>query len=222
LATLINCGAGAFATSVAVGGLGTGITLNAEAVPISLVSAQIIQVNWNGPTNLVRAPGPGVNLWAGPLPYGHFYQAVGSRMLYGIDWDDWLAIRWAASQSVALGQVVRPLRDDGYQLSCVLAGITDTVEPDIAPYVGDYVNDGSAQWQVEWADNTSLAAMVEDAYWSCASSGVLIAASTIIGQVTMVLVDTTNAQPNQSYNVLCTVDTTDAQRPIGTIRIDVR
>jgi hypothetical protein len=219
--TLIQASANALSASAAAGMLSTQVEMGGDALVEASASSTLIQINWNGPVNLIRAPQPGVTLWAGPLPYGAFYQRGGARLIYAIDWEDWLGIRWAPLESVSIGQVVRPTRDMGYQFRCVFPGTTDTEEPSWVPYVGEIVGDGGAQWECEPLDSTSLIGTVVDATWT-APTGVLIAASTIVDQMTLALIDTTNASVNESFDAMCTVDTSDAQRAIGLVRIRVR
>lgn len=192
-------------------GLAGNVPHTLQTVPTSTVFRDIV---------LLRAPIAGASLQAGPLPFGAAYQSIGEQIPYGIDWEDWLALRWQEGTQVSAGQVIRPSIPNGYELICSVAGETGSFEPGWPPFNGSTVLDGSAQWQVQPLSNDSLEATVADVSWS-ANVELGLSGNVLAGQTTIITVDTTNAEV-ADYFLKCTVSMSDGQQKVGTIIVKVR
>lgn len=170
---------------------------------------------------LLRAPVAGASLQGGPLPYGAAYQAVGEQIPYGIDWEDWLALRWQPGTLVSQGQVVRPTISNGYEFLCVTAGETGSVEPGWPPFLGSTVLDGSAQWQCQALASDSLETTIADINWT-ADPALSLSGNVLAAQTSIITVDSTNAVAGVDYALKCMALMSDGQRKVGTIIVKVR
>jgi hypothetical protein len=171
-------------------------------------------------TQLVRAPAANQPLDAGALPFGEFSQRVGAILAYGIIWDEWLAYHWEPDFPAALNAVVRPTQPNGFEYLCTQEGQTNGDEPQWPTIVGGIVGDGSAQWQCQPVDSTSLAASVATSAWS-APSPMTVSSPVLTGNTATVLINTTSAVSGSTYDVLNTITTSDGQTQPGKIRIKV-
>lgn len=170
---------------------------------------------------LLRAPVAGASLQGGPLPYGAAYQAVAEQIPYGIDWEDWLALRWQPGTPVTQGQVVRSTTPNGYENVCIVAGETGSVEPGWAPFLGSTVLDGSAQWQTQALASDSLETTIADINWT-ADQALSLSGNVLAAQTSIITVDSTNAVSGVDYALKCTALMADGQQKVGTIIVKVR
>ncbi len=169
----------------------------------------------------LRAPSADDPWNRGALPFGIYYQRVGDILWYGIVWDDWLANLWEPNTAATVGLTIRPSYPNGYQYVCTGAGQTGAQEPTWPAFLGAQILDGSAIWTCEAIDSTSLEGNVTSANWTTVA-GVQLDDVAIVGNSTLVLIDTTQATAGTDYDVICTMTTTVGQQKLGKIRLKVQ
>lgn len=157
----------------------------------------------------------------GLLPFGRFYQRVGDKLCYAIDWTGWLAAFWKPSVQVVVGDVVRPWTPNGFQYRCVYPGVTGGTPPAFAPYLNSIVQDGAAQWRCMPLDDTSLSAELEAVEWT-APTGIVVTKNQVVGLVSSAVIDTSAATPYTDYDVLATASASDGRQRVGRLVILAR
>jgi hypothetical protein len=155
-----------------------------------------------------------------PGPYGEFWQSVGERRGYGIDWSVWTAQRWLPATDAVAGSVIQPTKSNGFQYSCTQAGLTGDGEPLWPATVGAGVVDGSAQWTCEAISEASLASTVASVEW-VADSPIAIYDQQLFGQVTLLLADSSAAVSGTDYDLTATAMLANGQQLVGTVRLKV-
>lgn len=163
---------------------------------------------------------PGLGAKAGPLPYGEWFAAVGDIVLYGIDWDGWLANYWQRGANVPAGTSVRPRSPNGYALSTVLGGWSGDREP-ISTTIGQTVCDGSILWTCQAIDTTSLSATVQSVAWK-PQTGITVDRQTTTGQMVVALLDASAATAGTDYTINVPTALSDGETKVGRIVLKVR
>jgi hypothetical protein len=158
----------------------------------------------------------------GPEPFAAWYQNVGEKITYGVNWTDWLANYWKPETFAPANQVIRPSSSNGYQFTCSQAGLTGAQEPAWPAIIGGIVNDGSVVWTCAAADNSSLSATLSGTPAWSPPSGIAVTSAALTDQTTTALVDSTGATSGTDYDVLVTATMSDSQIKIARLRIKVR
>jgi hypothetical protein len=158
---------------------------------------------------------------AGILPYGEFFEAVGDSLIYGIDWNGALANYWQRGGTVPANTTVRPHAPNGFQFNTVLGGQSGSAEPTWPAIIGQTVTDGSVVWVCEAIDTTSLSATAQSAQWRV-PTGITVDGQEIAGQLTIALLDASQAVVGQNYTINVQTTMSDGEVKTGRIVIKVR
>ena len=165
-----------------------------------------------------------------PLPFLEVFQAVGEKIRYKIDWEDWLAMLWEHGRAYTVGEYVRPtlivsgrpmLAPNGLQYRCTTGGGTAHAPPVWPRTVAGTVTDGTVVWTAEAISSASLETTLSTSSWPAVTGLTLTGASTD-GQTASVVVDTTSATSGVDYDLVNVATMADGQIRRGTIRIKVR
>lgn len=165
-----------------------------------------------------------------PLPFLEVFQAVGEKIRYKIDWEDWLALLWVPGRAYDLNEIVRPtlivsgravLAPTGLQYKVTSAGASGNAPPVWPRTLAGTVTDGTITWTAEALATTSLETTVFTSSWP-AVTGLTFSGAAIDGQSASNVVDTSSATSGNDYDVVNVVTMADGQIRRGTIRIKVR
>lgn len=156
-------------------------------------------------------------------PYQEFYLKLGETRPFGIDWEDFLSIRWLAGRLAAASELIRPSQATGFQYICSTPGYTGDFEPPWPTASGGTVQDGAAVWTAQPVTTSSLIATVSASSWAADSaSGFILTGSSFAGQQTQIIVNAAAANAPGDYNVVNTITLSDGSTRMGTWRLKVR